>query len=370
MLDLFSYFIYISLLLIVTFLTFFAINKKDKLNFTEVQNLTKYHILALLIISFVVGFRYYVGNDWEGYRIHFEYLRTYNYMLYKMEWGFLAINKIISGLGGNYTLMFFTVALISWYFIFKSVPFVLLPLTLFFLFTDEFFFWSMNGVRQFVAMAIFLYSIKFIINHNMGKYFLMVGLAALFHISALFLIPLYFIPFQKLYNQKIWFIAFILSFFFANISYITDSLQILFLKLSSYIPLLSIYLRYFEEGKYQAADITVGLGYYFRVLITLLIFYYSKDAIEKYPKTKIYFILFFMSAIIFNLFFMFSLIGRLNNYFIIIRTIVLALIIYHLWVNRKYRILPIGIAVLYFFLFLVTIYNSSNMCSPFRFTFM
>lgn len=367
MVDIFSYTVYLSLLLIVIVLISFPtknFNKKITLG------LSYNHIIALLAISFVVGFRYYVGNDWEGYRKFFENLASTGISTYEVEPGYFYVNKFVINIGGDYTLMFAIIAFISWFFIFKSTKSHLLPLFIFFIFADEFFFWSMNGVRQFVAIGIFLFAIQFIINHNMKAYFLLIALAMMFHISALVLLPLYFIPFQKLYNQKIWFSTFIISFFFTNVPFITEGLQLIFFKVTETIPLLSVYLRYFEGSKYQAIDVTVGLGYYFRILITFFILYFSKEIVKQYPQTKIYFVLFFASMVIFNLFYMFSIVGRINNYFIILRSIVLAIIIYYLWKNKNYRVLPVLVILLYFALFLFTIYNSSNMCSPFRFSFM
>ena len=47
--------------------------------------------------------------------------KTFSFHDQYMEWGFFTINKLIARLGGNYALMFFVVAIISWFFIFKSV---------------------------------------------------------------------------------------------------------------------------------------------------------------------------------------------------------------------------------------------------------
>jgi len=347
--------------------------------FSQPNRLKINHFIAILLISFIVGFRYEVGVDWAGYKDWFEFLSRHPSVSSSdvyMESGYFWVNRLVIYLGGNYALMFFVSAFISWYFIFKSVPAVLLPLTLFFLFADEYFFWSMNGVRQFVAIGIFLYSIQSIINRDLKKYLLLITLAALFHASSLLLIPLFFVPYQKLYNQKYWFMAFVVSFFFANNQLLIDSLELLVRNISGLFDVIT-YDRYFESGKYIALDQGLGAGYLFRVLITIFIIFFSKQVVEKYPNTKIYYILFFSGAVISNLFFNYQLVGRFNNYFLVLRSFSLAFIVYHLWDSRNfliqgrnYHIIPICVLLLYFILFLSTIYNSSNMCSPFQFTFM
>src|SRR5690606_22473386 len=100
--------------------------------------------------------------------------------------------------------MFFVVSFISWFFFFKAVPRTILPLFLFFMFATEYFFWGMNGVRQFIAMGIWLFSIKFIVSRNIKKYLFLILFASIFHKSVLLLIFIYFIPFYKLYNRKVW----------------------------------------------------------------------------------------------------------------------------------------------------------------------
>ena len=378
MIDFFTYFIYVPIL----FSSFFLVIVKNTAYlgnaidlFILPNKLRVRHFIALLLISFIVGFRYQVGTDWEAYKDTFEFIRLNNSIsntAERIEWGYLIINEIIAYLGGTYTLLFFVLAFISWCFIFKSVPAVLLPLTIYFLITDEAFFLSMNLVRQFVSMSIFLYALKFIITRNYIVYIVLIALASLFHSSAILLFPLCFIPYPKLYNQKFWIMAFIVSLLFSNTPAITDILINSFTKLFELIPLMSKYTEYFSiDEKFGAQDRqNSGLGLYFKHLVTLLVLIFSKSIINKYPQTKVYFIIYFVGVIIYNLFSTSEMIGRVNAYLLSLRPIILALIVIYLWRKNKYRIVSIGLVVLYFFLYLSTIYTSSNMCSPYRFDFM
>jgi len=347
-------------------------NSANSLNFEITPKLRTEHFLALIIIALVVGFRYYVGDDWEGYKYYFQMFKNSPYISFgnqQMELGFFYINKIISKIGLTYQWMFFTMAFISWYFYFKSVPKQILSLFIFFLFADEYFFWSMNGVRQFVAMGIFLFSIKFIIERNFKVYLLLIIFASLFHYSILFVAPVYFIPFQKLYNQKFWIISFFVSLFFANTPFLVNGLQNIYIHITNDFPLLSMYEKYFSNGKYEARNIALGFGYVFRQLILIIILIFSKSIIKKYPQTKVYFILYFSGAIIFNVFYMFQPVGRLNNYFLIFRPVDLAIVVFYLWKTKKYQFVSISLVLLYFLLFLAEIYQASNMCSPYQFSF-
>lgn len=334
------------------------------------SKLTIFHWMALFAISIIVGFRYEVGTDWQGYKDWFEYFKIVSFgSLDKLnfEIGFLIFSYGLAKVGADYTLMFFIIAFVSWFFIFKGLTAKILPLFLFLLFADEYFFWSMNVIRQFLCLGIFLYSIRFIIQRKPKEYFFLVTLAILFHTSAAILILFYFLPWEKLYKPKYWFIVFLISIFLANTPIIMIFVEKALFTIGEIIPLFSIYIRYFESGKFGAQELNVGLGYLFRLFIAFFIFFYSNKVTEKYPNTKIFFVLFFIGSIIYNLFYMVQLIGRINHYFIFMRSVCLSLVLYYLWTEKKRQSISMVVMALYFIIFLVTIYNSSNDCSPYQF---
>ena len=131
----------------------------DKLYSKKRLSINIQYFLSLVIISIIVGYRYNVGVDWDGYRIAFIDSKNLTFEDNSFELGYFTISKIINLLGFSYQQFFFLINLITWYFIFKSIPKKLLFYFIFFLFCTEFFFWSMNGIRQFTAISIFLFSI-------------------------------------------------------------------------------------------------------------------------------------------------------------------------------------------------------------------
>tara|TARA_B100000795_G_C22791594_1_gene437235 strand:- start:379 stop:1572 length:1194 start_codon:yes stop_codon:yes gene_type:complete len=397
MFDFFTFFIYLLVLGLLLILTNVKYSLRIKgFNFCETSKLRAAHFLGLLIISFVVGFRYEVGNDWMGYRDVFLSLKDNPDILLSdqyMEAGYFFVNKIISKLGMSYEWMFFTIAFISWYFIFKCIPNLLLPYLIFFLFVDEYFFWSMNGVRQFTSISIWLFAIRFIINNDLKRYLLFLGLSSLFHSSVLILIPFYFIPYPKINKRNTWLVLFFISLFIGSSSLLLNYFESFFGFLGNKIQFLEAYLRYVESNKLFVNEETkIGFGFIFKIIINLSIILISRRVINSYPKTTVYFILFFIGAILFNLSFNIQLLGRINHYFLVIRSVVLAIAVFHFWnkpnrriakiksnvldikivrfkKNTNERIAVIGFCLLYFILFLSTIYNSSNMSNPYQFSF-
>lgn len=374
MLDLFTYFIYLSLLATLIFVTSY----KQKfitaeLEFGAVQKLRLQHFAALILFSLIIGFRHNVGVDWESYKLNFELLKDSPLISFneqKNEIAFFYINKIIIALGLGFQWMFFTMAMITWYFYFKSLPKFLLPLLLFFLFVDEYFFWSMNGVRQFVAMGIWLFSTRYILNKKLFKYVIFILIASLFHRSALVLLPLYFLPYTKIHNRYFWLVLFVITFFIGNINFLLDLIKPGLQSIGQKVGVFEVYNYYLERDQIEInTDVQLGLGYIFKLLVNAFLIIVSSLVIKKHPKTSLFFVLFFIGTIFFNLFYSIQLLGRINNYFLIMRSVVIAISIWYFWKTKEYRIYIYLFCLLYFIIFLVSIYNSSNLCSPFRFTF-
>ena len=65
-----------------------------------------------------------------------------------------------------------------------------------------FYLYHFNGARQAIAMAFFLYSIKYILNGNIKKYVLIVFVGFLFHKTMLITAPFYFL-FRRDFTPKI-----------------------------------------------------------------------------------------------------------------------------------------------------------------------
>jgi hypothetical protein len=356
------------------------------------------------LISFVVGFRYEVGVDWQGYKDGFIAIKNNLYLSYTdqyWEFAYLYINKIIAELGLSSEWMFFTVAFISWYFIFKSINQKLLPLLIFFLFVDEYFFWSMNGVRQFAAMAIWLVAIKQIINKKFFKFVFFIFIASLFHKSALLLFPFYFVPylwiekdqqpkrldcrhvvrsgnqalrvfhhFYGFVKDYMWIVVFFITLIIGSNSQFVNGVESIIIFFANKFEIIESYSRYVYSGKFIIhEETTIGLGFLFKLIVNFILIMMGINITKAYPKTKTYFFIFFVGVILFNLSYNIQLMGRINNYFIILRSILLSISVYHFWKVQKYRIFVIGFCSLYFVLFITAIYNSSNMCSPFEFSF-
>ena len=227
MFDPLTYLVYIGLLFSLVALLFIATRVKgataNTLEFLPKQQMNVFHVIALALICLVVGFRNEVGNDWGAYVTFFNGFQFYSFdsvFSGEYEIGFGLMNYLLARANMHYTVMFFLIALFTWAFFFKSLDIRILPILIFFVFTDEYFFWSMNVIRQFMAMAMFLYSIQFIIQRRLIYFVGLIALATLFHTSAIIMLPVYWLPVNKLYKPRIWFVIYLVTIFLSNTSII------------------------------------------------------------------------------------------------------------------------------------------------------
>ena len=144
-------------------------------------------ITLTVFLSLIVGLRSYtVGSDTMSYVDIFRLIS--NGGTYEKDPGFNYVCKFLLLFSENPTFLFLVFALLTY----SLVIFRLWELrgkcsfTLSFLtFYSLFFFQSMNGVRQLVAVAIVFYATRFLFKRNYYLYVALVLLAAtLFHLSA------------------------------------------------------------------------------------------------------------------------------------------------------------------------------------------
>lgn len=160
-------------------------------------------LTAIFLILFLLSAcRLNVGNDYAKY---VEFMHLVNCDAYvPTEIGFNLLVKLIYGLSGyeNFLLVFA-------FYSFVTVLFFLLAMyeqsdefgLAFFLFmTLGYYFQTFSTVRYYLALAVALYSMKFVLRKQWGRFVVLILLGATFHKSLLVVIPLYFLaslPWKK-----------------------------------------------------------------------------------------------------------------------------------------------------------------------------
>lgn len=163
---------------------------------TRQQMCNRVCLLSVFLILFALSAcRLNVGNDYAKY---VEFMHLVNCDSYvPTEIGFNLLVKMIYGLSGfeNYLLVFAVYA-------FVTVLLFLLgmyeqsddfPLTFFLFMMLGYYFQTFSTVRYYLALAAALYSMKFVLRGQWGRFLLLILLGSTFHKSLLVVVPLYFL---------------------------------------------------------------------------------------------------------------------------------------------------------------------------------
>lgn len=143
----------------------------------------------------VAALRYNVGTD---------YFTTYYTGFYRIqagidfdqfEIGYWLMNKVVQLFTDNVFVMFAIAALLFVGFTYAAINSlsenVALSILLFML--TRYYFIGMNAVRQFIALAVFAYAMRYVIGRDMRRYLIFSCFAISFHISTIVLVPMYWL---------------------------------------------------------------------------------------------------------------------------------------------------------------------------------
>lgn len=161
-------------------------------------------LAALATLVTVSGLRANIGDTYF-YRYAYDFNDfTWDYILSEKDIGFGLVQMLLKNyVSEDSQVLIFTTAFITntliVYILYNYSR--MIEISLFIYITGGLFLVSMNGIRQVLAASIAFIAIKYLINGNMIRYFLVVVLASLFHQSALILLPFYFLVRAKAWSK-------------------------------------------------------------------------------------------------------------------------------------------------------------------------
>lgn len=197
--------LYIAVTAVTVFLAGMVNNRPttQPYKITRQQMCNRVCLTAIFLILFALSAcRLNVGNDYAKY---VEFMHLVNCDAYvPTEIGFNLLVKLLYGLSGfeNYLLVFAVYAFVTIRFFLRAMyeqsdDF---PLTFFLFMALGYYFQTFSTVRYYLALAMALYSMKFVLRGQWGRFVLLALLGAAFHKSLLVIVPLYFLaslPWKK-----------------------------------------------------------------------------------------------------------------------------------------------------------------------------
>lgn len=172
-------------------------NAEGRLSMTKKSFVFICFALVYFIFTFVAGARYYVGTDYLTYTVHQIPDELSGSMVAETN-GYLVepLYRLVIHLGdnlGSYQWIFVLTHVIFMFFVIsylrdRSSNYIL---SIYIFVAATFYNFSLNGMRQAIATAIFLYATKYISNQKIWHYYLFIIIAIMFHKSAIAYIPFY-----------------------------------------------------------------------------------------------------------------------------------------------------------------------------------
>ncbi len=147
------------------------------------------------LLTGVSACRIAVGNDYWVYRFNFRLIAQERHV--SSEFGFNLIVKWMQQLFGydNYLPIFALFSVLTVWFFIRALhgQAVDYAFSLFLLMTGGYYFNSLNTVRYYLALAIALYSMQYVLRGEYGKFILWILFGTIFHKSILLVIPVYLV---------------------------------------------------------------------------------------------------------------------------------------------------------------------------------
>lgn len=278
---------YCSILLFSTLFIYLREKGKGKLEYYFFTS------LAFLLVFIPSAIRYDIGTDYLSYENIYHKLEYYN----EIEPAFYFINTFLKSINASAQWMFATFAFIFTYVFFRAYP--RKNAWLFhFVFISILWFFSFNGIRQATALAFSALALLFYFRGFYLKFFLLILVASLFHLSAIFIGIVGLIaslPLSSFLKAKImpnFFIIGLLTTFFLStfvIAYI-----------EKFLALLSMekYASYFQNSNhFIETDFGSGLGILAKVLFVVYFIYSSNVVLSKNKNYWIVVILSFLYGV-------------------------------------------------------------------------
>ncbi|HAT4122598.1 EpsG family protein [Clostridium perfringens] len=161
----------------------------------DITNKKLIYWFATIFMCLFSGLRYGVGTDYYIYEFMFKTAKSTLIKNYDGDLGFLILSKLISTFTNNTRIHFLIVSTIIVIFMMSYIydNSNLKYMSVFLYITICGYLGSFNVIRQWIAISICAYSIKYIKKNKNIKYYIFMTIAYLFHSTAIVFIPMKFL---------------------------------------------------------------------------------------------------------------------------------------------------------------------------------
>ncbi|OYQ77613.1 hypothetical protein B9T12_06520 [Wohlfahrtiimonas chitiniclastica] len=233
--------------------------------------------LMIVIYVLIYGLNYRVAVDWYAYEPAY-----YGNNLLEFEYGYTLLQKLFYSLGVDFWFFVFFIKIFFWVACYKVTKqyskYVMAPLFFLTMISPIF---LTDFLRQLIATSIFFITLLNIQHKSTLKFTLITCIAALFHISALLVLPFYFVYRYRLLRNML--LIVVIAFFFINMTN--------FSPINAIVQLLTFFLSGpFYDKLLLYASVTrnpMTIGYLIRFIILISYYIYFRKIINENNNVKV-----------------------------------------------------------------------------------
>lgn len=227
--------------------------------------------ISFVLIFLFLALRYDYGNDYQQYLLIFNNTESVDYYS-TIEPGWQILVLLFKPMG-FFAMVAFLAAIncYVYYHLIKSY----VPKGYYWLAVFIYVFWTKlmlvqsSGMRQSLAVLVFIVSLEYLYKKNIIRYFLCILLASAFHRSVLFFLPLGLLLFVEW--RMSWLILFMIILFYSLISIFVDKMP------SFIVNFIGLYFLEYDLYVYRSegGEINSGLAYFYSLFLFVLVLVYS-----------------------------------------------------------------------------------------------
>lgn len=341
------------------------LHKEGVLTREKARNLWILGAVYLLLSGFSAC-RIASGNDYWNYTYMFDLIAQGRHVSSEPLFnGFVRVIQGICGYGKeNYLVIFGVFSFVTVYFFLRAIydqsPF--LPLSVFLFLANGYYFSSFNSVRYYLALAIALYSIKYIFREEYGKFLLWILLAAGFHKSVLLVIPVYIAA--KWVADRKWSFP---QLAIGTVLLIALGLSMVLCR-DLYRKVIFSFYPYYENSMFDQVDYSLtNIGRCVGTIILALICYKKEQ--KNHTKYRFYLLLSLGGLLLYTAGAFIPEVSRVAYYLVVPQIIYIPDLLSHLENKGLKRVLTMGVCAVfsvYFYMFLKSAYGVDVRILPYR----
>lgn len=263
---------FIFFLLVVT--SFFEFSKEE-----EGNKLWYYVIVVIMMLT--AGLGYGLSPDWVAYFNTFNLLGDIDWSeldhfseMVSMEKGYLSLNKILGDFGFGFGMITLLIAIVSLtlksttFFKYGGYPF----LVLFIYAMPNFMFEEHVHIRQGLANAIAIYSVRYIIDRKLWKFLLCITIGFQFHEAIIVFVLAYWIAVMKFNEVTIgWLVTIAIIGNYTGMNAVIEFIM-------QFMPIGQDKFEDYQSQLYAESDVAVGD--IVKILSVISVMIYNKYAIQ------------------------------------------------------------------------------------------